>query len=222
MNIFLLAEAPIMALCFYIFIRDKYEKEPIKLLLIGLTLGVLLAFPALFTERFLLNYVPVNKMLEHLYTSFFVASFTEEGYKLLFLFFLIWRNPNFNERFDAIVYSVFIALGFAGIENYYFVSNDQYTALSTGILRGVISVPAHFLYGVFMGYFFSYAKFNKDYKYLLLSFLVPFILHGIFDFIIALDFKFNLILLVAFLIIMSINALFKITFLLDMSPFKNK
>ncbi|MFV0520277.1 MAG: PrsW family intramembrane metalloprotease [Lachnospirales bacterium] len=221
MDIFLIAEAPICALCFYIFIRDKYEKEPIKLLLIGLTLGVLLAYPVLFTEKFLLNFVPKNIFLKNFYTTFIVASFTEEFFKLLFLFMLIWRNPNFNERFDAIVYSVFISLGFAGIENYYFVSNDLYNQVSTGVTRGIISVPAHFFYGVFMGYFLSYAKFNKDYNYVFVSFVCTFILHGFFDLIIELNFKYNIIVLCLFLLIMALNGSFKMIHLLDMSPFKN-
>ncbi len=221
MDIFLLAEAPIFILCFYIFIRDKYEKEPKRLLITGLTLGCLFAIPILFSELFLLKFTPQGKILENIYKSFFVASFTEEMYKFFVLFLLVWKNKNFNERFDGVVYSVFIALGFAGVENYLFVTNNIENLYYTSVSRGIISVPAHFFYAIFMGYYISYAKFEKNYYYLFISFLIPFILHGLFDLIILMNFSFNLILLIILLIIMAINSFFKMAFLLDLSPFKN-
>ncbi len=221
MDIFLLSETPILILSFYIFIRDKYEKEPIRLLLTGLVLGVFFSVPILFTELFFLKYTPSNYILSKIYTSFFVASFTEEFYKFLLLYLIIWKNPNFNERFDGIVYSVFISLGFAGIENFLFISNNIETMVYTSSMRAIISVPAHFFYGVFMGYYLSYAKFNKDYKYFFISFAVPVILHGLFDLIVILNSPFSLVLLIVMIIIMALNSSFKMIFLLDQSPFKN-
>ncbi len=191
------------------------------MLLTGLFFGCIFAIPILFTELYLLNYAPKNIFFKNLYTSFIVASFTEEFFKFLAVFLLIWRNKNFNERFDAIVYSVFISLGFAGIENYLFVSNSVSSVLETSFMRSIISVPAHFFYGVFMGYYLSYAKFNKDYYYFFISILVPIFIHGLFDFIIISNFPFNIGILVIFLVFLGINSFFKMIFLLDKSPFKN-
>ena len=68
---------------------------------------------------------------------------------------VIWRNKNFNEPFDGIVYACFIGLGFAGIENimYVFGNDTVGGALTTGVMRALLSVPGHFLFAVIMGYF---------------------------------------------------------------------
>ena len=49
--------------------------------------------------------------------AFFVAAAPEEGAKLLALWLLLRKNPHFDEDFDCIVYSVFVSLGFATLEN---------------------------------------------------------------------------------------------------------
>ena len=90
------------------YIRDKYEKEPIRLLLLGV-FGLLISAPIMAVE---IIYDDPNKnfLIEALYTSFIVASGTEGLFKFIILYFLVWKNKNFNEPFDGIVYAVFIFL----------------------------------------------------------------------------------------------------------------
>jgi RsiW-degrading membrane proteinase PrsW (M82 family) len=125
------------------------------------------------------------KNLKAFYTAFIVAGLTEEAFKYLAFFLLIWRNKNFNEKFDGIVYAVFISLGFATVENigYVIQFGEQ-----TGYIRALASVPAHALFGVTMGYYFGLAKFYTVQRKLFLvrAILYPIILHGIFDFILML------------------------------------
>ena len=91
----------------------------------------------------------------------------------------IWRDKNFDEYFDGIVYATFIGLGFACIENIEYVFSYGF---QTGVVRALLSVPGHFLFGVVMGYFFSMAKFHqKRGIYLISGLLLAMLAHGLFD-----------------------------------------
>lgn len=186
MKLIILAFAPVLIIAVFIYYRDKYEKEPVLLLLKSLGLGMLITIPIIFVERglsIILPYLPKN--IQAFYTAFIIAGFTEEGFKYLAFFLLIWKNKNFNEKFDGIVYAVFISLGFAAVENINYII--QYGE-NTGYIRALASVPAHALFGVTMGYYFGLAKFYIGQRKLLLlrAILYPIILHGVFDFILML------------------------------------
>ena len=149
------------------------------MLMAALGMGMLSVFPVVFVERFLSGLNPYEGVNSALYTAFVVAGCVEEGFKLLFLYWLIWRNRHFDEYFDGIVYAVFVSMGFALVENIMYVYSG---GLGTGIMRALLSVPAHFLFAVVMGYFFALAKFYRNRGLnMVLAFLVPMLLHGIFD-----------------------------------------
>ena len=63
-----------------------------------------------------------------------------------------WRNPNFNYLFDAVVYAVFVSLGFAAFENIKYVFTY---GLSVALTRAVTAVPGHLSFSVFMGIFYG-------------------------------------------------------------------
>ena len=221
-----IALAPIIIILFYIYFRDKYEKEPIKILLITFAVGALTVIPIIIIEKLLMNFwemkfsASVPKMSSAAYSAFIVAAFTEELFKFLAFFILIWRNKNFDERFDGIVYAVFISLGFAAVENVLYVIGN---GLPTGLLRAFTAVPAHALFGVSMGYFLGLAKFSKNKKglYILLSITIPILLHGFYNFILMSQNNFLLLLFIPFLIFMLIVGLKKMKRHSNDSVFKN-
>ena len=57
--------------------------------------------------------------------------------------------------------------------------------IGLAIGRGIFAVPAHFFFAIFMGYFFAMARFKYDNRkrYLFLAYIIPVILHGIYDFL---------------------------------------
>jgi RsiW-degrading membrane proteinase PrsW (M82 family) len=178
------AVAPSVALLYYFYLRDKYEKEPRQMLFKAFSLGSLAVAPVIFFELKLNIFDLAEKsLLGAGYTAFVVAGLVEEGFKFFIFWFFIWRNKNFNEMYDGIVYGVFISLGFATTENIgYVLINGFHTAF----LRSITAVPAHALFGVVMGYYFGKARFANEKKstgYLTLAFFVPIVLHGIYDFI---------------------------------------
>jgi len=220
--LFRLAVAPVIIILFYIYFRDKYEKEPVILLLTGVFFGIVTAFPIIFFENFIDGFSPSGGYAEAFFNSFCVAAFVEEFFKFIVLLFLIGRNKNFNEPYDGIAYSVFISLGFAGFENVLYVFNPNTGGLETALLRAVLSVPGHALFAVFMGYYFSMAKFIGRKKTLMLfsAFFIPFILHGTYDFILLADIPLYFIPFSVFIAFLWVGGFIKIKKHLKDSPFK--
>lgn len=186
-----LAVLPVVVLAFFVYRKDKFEKEPLRMLVKAFFFGCLSVIPAIVLEGMLGrlyvviggNYLPA--FASGLYNGFVVAGCSEELCKLLLLSWAVWKSQEFNEYFDGIVYAAFVSLGFAGCENimYVFNSESYSAALMTGGVRAVLSVPGHFLFAVVMGYYFALAKFQPEQRgqNLAKAFLFPMLLHGTFD-----------------------------------------
>lgn len=174
-----LAIAPCIALVFFIYFRDKYEKEPWQLLVISFFLGVLSIAPAM-VQELLFQKVPI--IHDHVFIDAFVGvAFVEEFWKLFFLLLVPYRKKSFNEPFDGIVYAVMVSMGFATLENILYVVKG---GVGVGILRIFTAVPAHAMFAIVMGYFVGLAKFSTKSKwgYILLGFVMAGIFHGIYDY----------------------------------------
>jgi RsiW-degrading membrane proteinase PrsW (M82 family) len=220
MKLLIIALAPVFIIAVYVYYRDKYEREPLGMLLKALLLGVLIPLPVIVLERFLSGIKPdFPGAWPAFYDAFIVAAFSEELFKLLALYLLVWKSSHFNEKFDGIVYAVFISLGFAGVENILYVFQH---GEMTGYTRALVSVPGHALFGVTMGFYFGLAKFypNRRREFLLKSFLYPLVLHGIFDFILMLGNYRLMILFVPFVIFLYFDGLRKMKNLSDRSIFR--
>ena len=187
MNLVLLGLSilPVIVLMIYIYRQDKYQKEPIKSLSKAF-FGGFLAISLDFVIVGFINRIWVSDTV--FYCAFWEAGFPEELSKLLIFLIFIWRDKNFDEWFDGIVYATFIGLGFACVENILYVfsaaTESLGIAIHTSISRALLSVPAHFLFGVILGYFLSLAKFKgKFLQYTLIGLLLAATCHGLFDWI---------------------------------------
>ncbi|MDR2899096.1 MAG: PrsW family intramembrane metalloprotease [Clostridiales bacterium] len=225
MDLLTLAIAPVLVGLFYIYIRDKYEKEPLELLFTGVVYGVVITAPIARFENLITLFVPNGGILtEAFYMSYVVAAFVEEAFKFIVLYFLVWRDKNLNEPFDGIVYAVFISLGFAGVENILYVMNSQFGGISTAFSRGFISVPAHGIFGVAMGVSFAMAKFESMHtkRRLFTAFFVPWFIHGTYDFILLSRMSYMMGLLGVFVAFLWLYAGRKISRFVELSPFKGR
>ncbi|MCK4749468.1 MAG: PrsW family intramembrane metalloprotease, partial [Bacteroidales bacterium] len=162
---------------------------------------------------------PVGQVGEAAYQAFLVAGSTEEVFKFLALYLLIWRSPSFNEKFDGIVYAVFVSLGFAAVENVLYVLEGGY---QTALVRAITAVPAHALFGVTMGYYFGIAHMYTELRsgYLRRALLIPILLHGIYDFILMVGIDWLLSLFIIYVIFLYISGMKKLKVLSDASVFK--
>lgn len=205
---------PTVILGRYIYEADKKEKEPRGLLFklfIGGGVAVLLALNITDSvELFLPSlYKESNNLFMLLASNVIGVALIEEFSKWLFLLVCTWKNKNFNYRFDAIVYSTFCALGFAVLENVFYILGYN-LPFYTIILRCLISLPAHFFFGVFMGYYYGRAKNSKKERilFMLLAILVPTIIHGLYDFFLSMDIM--MILFIGLVVLLYYKALNKV------------
>ncbi len=155
------AVAPALYLCFYIYRKDKIEKEPASLLKKLFFGGVWSAALAMVLEMGAQYLIDASISYHITMTAYAVMEATmvgivEESCKFFFLKKRSWNNPNFNYRFDGIVYAVFVSLGFAAIENVLYVFN--YGNWDIIIQRAILTIPAHMSFAVYMGYYYGMAK----------------------------------------------------------------
>jgi RsiW-degrading membrane proteinase PrsW (M82 family) len=184
MGLLALAIAPGIAICLFIYFKDKYNREPLGLLILSFFMGMLSIIPAVIIQIALTQ--PVKNVMGPgiSYTavySYLIVALAEEGSKFLSLRFVPFRRKAFDDPFDGIIYGVMVSMGFATLENIMYVTSH---GVGTGILRMFLSVPAHATFGVLMGYHLGLAKFvpQSRRKYMFLAVFWPVVFHGTFDF----------------------------------------
>ena len=177
-----LAIAPGVGLCLFIYFRDKFEKEPFRLLKNSFLLGALSIVPAIIIEV-LITKLGIDDNQGFLITmiyAFVVVGVTEEGCKYFVLRKYIFPKPEFNEPFDGIVYSMMISMGFATVENIFYVIGS---GIGTAVLRMFTAVPLHAVCAVILGYYAGRAKCSGSmFRNIILGFSLAVFVHGLYDF----------------------------------------
>lgn len=184
MDYIALAIAPGLAICIFIFYRDAYNKEPRLNMIVSFLLGVLSVIPAIFIEQYFYN--SFNDSIAGMAAkAFIVVALTEEACKFAALRLYAYRQKSFDEPLDGIVYAVMVSMGFATLENIFYVTNSaaQGNGYQVAFLRMFLSVPAHATFAVLMGYHVGRAKFNPARKnvLLILGLFWAVFFHGAFD-----------------------------------------
>lgn len=199
-----LAVAPAITLAFLIYLYDKHDKEPVSLLLKVFFFGALSVLPIVYVENFLMSFNVYSGLLSAFYISFIVAGFTEEFFKRLVVMKTAYNNSHFDHKIDGIIYCVMASLGFATVENIMYVAVSFKDDIYVGITRAFLSVPAHMLFGISMGYYLSLSKYAPTNRlkriYYRKSLTVPMVLHGIFNFILLSNHPFLTALFIPYLI----------------------
>ncbi|MBR3082670.1 MAG: PrsW family intramembrane metalloprotease [Clostridiales bacterium] len=187
--LFVLALIPVIGLLLFIYFNDKKEKEPFGFLIALFFLGMATVVTAIigeFAGGAILNVIFSEKsVLKQIIDAIFVVAVCEEIGKFLVLWLFTWKNKNFNYSYDAIVYAVFVSLGFACLENVVYVFSN---GVGTAIARMLTAVPGHACFAVFMGFFYSKAKYasltkkkSASARNILLAMIVPILVHGVYD-----------------------------------------
>ncbi|MEK3853326.1 glutamic-type intramembrane protease PrsW [Cytobacillus sp. FSL H8-0458] len=171
--------APGLALLSYFYLKDQYESEPISMVFKTFLFGALLVFPIMFIQYVL----EVEGVLQSsLADAFLSSSMLEEFFKWFILFYTIYQHITFDEPYDGIVYGASVSLGFATAENIFYLIG---LGVEHALGRALLPVSSHALFGVIMGYYIGKGKFSatSTRKWLAFSLLIPFLLHGIYDYI---------------------------------------
>ena len=186
---FVLAIIPVIGLLCFIYFNDKKEKEPFGLLVALFFAGMATVLTAMIAELaggFIIESVsPEKTVLSQIVDAMIIVGPAEELGKFFVLWIITWKNKHFNYSYDAIVYAVFVSLGFAAFENVGYVFSN---GVGTAIARMITAVPGHACFAVFMGFFYSKAKYaaitqkkGKCLSNILLAIFVPIVIHGIYD-----------------------------------------
>ena len=223
----LAALVPAVILFVRIYQLDRIEKEPRRLLGILLLSGALLALPAagiqLLASRTLGSALNRRSAVFLLLDNFLVVAVSEEVCKIVPVRLAAWKHPAFDYRFDAVVYCVFSALGFAALENILYVAEYGF---AVAVSRALLSVPGHCFFAVYMGIYLGQAKMaeramqryyielpdESPGQYLRASLLVPALLHGFWDFSLSVGGGLMTVLFYLFVLAFFIDAYRKLRF----------
>jgi len=218
-----LSLAPVVALFSYFYVRDKYEKEPKLLLLKVFTWGSLSVIPAIILglalHRLLVVWAEPGSPLFIFTENFIVIALVEELVKFLVLMYIAYRHPAFNEPYDGMMYAITASLGFAALENILYVTRG---GLPVAVARMLLAVPAHALFGAFMGYYAGRAKFStsRETYYLIYALLIPTLLHGTYDILLSMRRPEYALLVVPLSLFMWWRALKQVRIAHSRSPFR--
>ena len=185
------AVIPALILLFEVYKYDRLEPEPPGMLLSLVLKGIIATALAVVTERIGMGICGTlfqeGSFIYYVVVMYFVVGLSEEGFKYLLLRTSTWNSPYFNCRFDAVVYAVFVSLGFALWENVQYVFSYGF---GTALVRAFTAVPGHACFGVFMGSWYGLAKkqqlWGREDTSMVcrtMAVMVPMLIHGTYDLI---------------------------------------
>ncbi|GGO04464.1 glutamic-type intramembrane protease PrsW [Saccharibacillus kuerlensis] len=218
LTILVAAVTPGAALLFYFYLKDKYDAEPLHMVLRMFLLGFLVVLPIAIVQQGLLRAFGDNPYL----FAFGISAGVEETFKWFVLFHFIYNHTEFDEPYDGILYAVAVSLGFATLENimYAFSLKASFGAL---LLRGLLPVSGHAMFGVVMGYYLGRAKFAKAAerkKFLAMSLIMPLLWHGLYDIILNVSGHYWIWYIVPFMLLMWYGGMDKVGKANNRSPFR--
>jgi RsiW-degrading membrane proteinase PrsW (M82 family) len=190
MDLLISALAPVFVIIMYIYIKDKYEKESKRILAYTFVLGAVVSIViTTVLYNFFDLFLPTPddfSVWQQFIKAFFVVALIEEFSKYVIVRYYNQPRRGFNEPFDGIVYAVMVSMGFAAVENIFYVMEG---GLEVALIRAFTAIPAHATFAVLMGYYMGKAKFSKNkMKWNLIGLSLAVLFHGTYDFFLFINF----------------------------------
>lgn len=181
---------------FSLFLKNDSHPEPKYLLTQTFLMGIIVSPIVLILQ---MGFVYIGSLLtgtpaeliqisSYYYTW---AAFAEEYLKFAAIWFLVLRNPEFDEPVDAMIYMIAAGLGFAAIENilvlFRTIDVGLFEAASVWALRFIGSTLLHALASAIVGYFLAMSWFFQDHKkkLIVIGLVMATVFHFTFNIIIA-------------------------------------
>lgn len=158
-----LAMVPPVALMYFIYWMDRHEPESLRNVIKAMGVGALSTIPAIIIQLSFQG-IPIfnlGGLAGGFFDAFLLVAPSEELSKFLFIYLFIKNKPFYDEINDGIVYYGAGALGFALLENVFYVFDYGF---STGLLRAFTSIPIHTFCGIIVGYHAGLARFTDQLK----------------------------------------------------------
>lgn len=176
---------PAIGWVWFFYRQDRYESEPLFLLIRTFVLGMIAVIPAIAWEQpFEAWFVEPPNVLAQLLAVFVVVGLGEELFKFFAVYVAVWRSRHLNEVMDGIVYAVTAALGFAAVENLLYTATF---GLEVAPARALVASLAHASFSGVMGFHFGWARLYaaKPERSLLTGIALAGGLHGVYDYILV-------------------------------------
>ncbi|HDQ93220.1 MAG TPA: PrsW family intramembrane metalloprotease [Synergistetes bacterium] len=172
------ATAPGLVLLWWFYHRDIIEPEPLSLVFSAYFRGMLFVIPAGLLEMLLEDFLAFSPLISALAG----VALVEEYFKWIALRRYI-VSPECDECYDGIVYGTSVALGFATLENIFYVVGAINPWAVAG-WRALLSVPLHALCGLAMGYEAARQKMSGYGRFSLWRILwFPVVAHGFYNYL---------------------------------------
>ena len=159
--------------------RPDYRSDCTRALIYGLLcpIAVILTAAILQILGNLAGLKNCHVLIREAYTNFILHSLVEEVLKFLFFLMVLKKaKSNYSWR-DVTAFMVFVGIGFGLPEDImYMVGSDVGQILVRGLLL------MHGGYGFIMGYYYGKSLYTGKKGYRVVAVLLPFLLHGIYDF----------------------------------------
>jgi RsiW-degrading membrane proteinase PrsW (M82 family) len=180
-----LGSLPGLLWLYWFWFKDRHEPESrrklLRVFLLGALAGLLIAYSRPRVEWLLPDHPGTRN---DLVDAFVVTGFAEELAKLMaFLLGGLWVRAC-DEPMDGIVYAASAALGFASVENAFFLASEGDPRLI--LVRGFTSTIAHVVFLAPAGFFLVRAKLGKGHwrrEFAALAVVGAVLLHGTYDWI---------------------------------------
>ncbi|MBQ2639385.1 MAG: PrsW family intramembrane metalloprotease [Bacilli bacterium] len=151
--------------------KESFKKGIFSVLFITLTS---LAFAII---GIIFKLLKINPIIYQAYYTFIVLALSEELIKFLTFKKVIKKNKYKYNWYNLTIFMTIVGLGFGCIEN---ATYSFGSGIIVMLLKG-ISI-GHAGYGFIMGWFYSKMLETKKKVYGVLSFIIPWLLHGLYDF----------------------------------------
>ncbi len=187
--LFALGFAPGIFWLWYFYKKDELEPEPKSYVIRMFFYGMLIVIPSAGLEMLL----PISPWL----LLILGAPVIEELGKFFVVRLTIYKNAEFDEPMDGIIYAAAVALGFASLENFGFIlvhylgeiAADEFIyfggTFRLSIIRAFLAVPGHVLFSAMWGFALGITKFmdetSRGQKYVQAGLLLSILLHGLFN-----------------------------------------
>lgn len=186
---------PSLTWLFY-YLRKDLHPEPKKAIIRIFLWGAAITIPVFFVQigfNYLLGKTNTNPAVYAVIYWFLVISLSEEFFKYLVVRIKIFNSPDLDEPLDIMLYMVVTALGFAAIENIFYLFSpignfSFYNLISKTLLimfiRFVGATFLHTLCSAVIGYAMAISLCDEKNRFLkvVLGVAVAVLLHGLYDF----------------------------------------
>jgi len=148
----------------FFYLQEDPHPEPKSMIFMTFVVGGLMSVPVIIFQLWANDILTFFNIGSGAIIFIVVMALIEEIFKFLAAFWITYKNPEFDEAIDAMIYTVTAALGFATLENVLYLGNTDSLsmAFSTVALRFIGATLLHALASGILGYYWAKGIIKKS------------------------------------------------------------